>query len=73
VALFSGDQAACAVVLHPSGPRVVDLPGLQRAEVEHLLYGLPQPLEQAVPGDVEKQIARSPEDRALSLLRSDTT
>jgi ATP-dependent transcriptional regulator len=60
VALFSGEQVACAVVLHPSGPRVVDLPGLQRAEVERLLYGLPQPLEQAYQ-EIEQQIAQSPE------------
>jgi len=65
VALFSGDQMACAVVLHPSGQRVVDLPGLQRAEVERLLYGLPQPLEQAY-REIEQQTARSPEKRSLA-------
>jgi CHAT domain-containing protein len=67
VALFSGDQMACAVVLHPSGQRVVDLPGLQRAEVERLLYGLPQPLEQ-VYQEIEQQIAQSPEKRALAVM-----
>ena len=67
VALFSGDQMACAVVLHPSGQRVVDLPGLQRAEVERLLYGLPQPLEQAY-REIEQQIAQSPEKRALAAM-----
>lgn len=67
VALFSGDQMACAVVLHPSGSHVVDLPSLQRAEVERLLYGLPQPLEQ-VYQEIEQQIAQSPEKRALAVM-----
>ncbi len=47
VALFVGDETGRAVVLHPSGLRTVDLPGLRRAEVERLLYGLPEPLARA--------------------------
>ena len=62
VALFTGRQTGTAVLLHPSGVRTVDLPGLCRAEVDRLLYDLPEPLAQ-VREEVQRQLTRSP-DRA---------
>lgn len=44
VALFIGDRLGRAVLLHPSGSRVVDLPHWRRSDVDRLLYGLPEPL-----------------------------
>lgn len=63
VALFVGRQVGAAVLLHPSGMRVVDLPGLRRGEVDRLLYGLPAPLAQAG-AELQKQIAQASEQAA---------
>ena len=46
VALFIGERLSRAVLLHPSGTRVVDLPHLRRSDVDRLLYGLPEPLRE---------------------------
>lgn len=46
VALFIGNALSRAVVLHPSGARVVDLPHLLRSDLDRLLYGLPEPLRE---------------------------
>lgn len=63
VALFIGDALSRAVVLHPSGTRVVDLPHLLRSDVDHLLYGLPEPLAK-IAAQVRSQMdqARTLED-----------
>lgn len=61
VALFVGDRLSGAVVLHPSGIRVVDLPDLRRSDVAQLLYSLPQPL-----AEMAAQVqARTAQARAL--------
>ncbi|MGB9872981.1 MAG: CHAT domain-containing protein, partial [Anaerolineae bacterium] len=60
VALFVGDETGRAVLLHSSGLRTVDLPGLRRAEVERLLYGLPEPLARALE-QFRRQPAREPD------------
>lgn len=44
VVLFIGSSTSQAVVLHPSGTRVIDLPYLQEVDVEHVLNGFPEPL-----------------------------
>lgn len=46
VALFIDNALSRAVVLHPSGTRVVDLPHLLRSDLDRLLYGLPEPLRE---------------------------
>ncbi len=47
VALVAGRRTGTAILFHPSGIRMVDLPGLRKDEAERLLDGLPEPLAQA--------------------------
>lgn len=58
VALLVGDRLSGAVVLHPSGIRVVDLPDLRPSDVARLLYGLPQPLVEMA-AQVQARIAQA--------------
>jgi CHAT domain-containing protein len=44
VALVIGHSISRAIVLHPAGTRMVDLPDFTLGEVEHFLYGVPEPL-----------------------------
>lgn len=57
VALVIGDSLSRAIVLHPAGTRVVDLPDFKHADVEQLLYGVPEPLAELYQ-QAQKQLPR---------------
>ncbi len=67
VALFVGQQVGAAVILHPSGVRTVDLPGLRRAEVDRLLYDLPEPLAR-IREEAQRQLAQRPDQVGTAVL-----
>jgi CHAT domain-containing protein/tetratricopeptide (TPR) repeat protein len=61
VALFIGNSLSRAIILHPSGTRVVDLPDFKRDDVHYLLEGLPKPLAEMLQ-DIQQKVAA---DRTL--------
>lgn len=67
VVLFVGQEVGRALVLHPSGLHTVDLPGLRRSEVESLLYGLPEPLAQAL-AEFRRQSLQAPDRMGTAAL-----